>query len=166
MHIKPPDAKEVVIDPKLTHVNWDLEGNVYGVTIYRPLSEGRWVVNATTNGALTLVRKKDGEKIKLIAPPPIRQFEEIQKEVNTKVEEISDLIKQESDRLPLNILGYTEQPLASCDFNHDPRSSIVDLSFTRVSGGTLVEILIWFDTEWAYANRMLDVAQYLADNRV
>ena len=89
MHIKPPDAREVVIDPKLTQVNWDLEGNVYGVTIYRPLSEGRWVVNATTNGALTLVRKKDGEEIKLIPPPPVRQFEEIQKEVDTKVGEIS-----------------------------------------------------------------------------
>jgi len=78
------------------------------------------------------------------------------------VETINDLIRQESTRLPLNILGYTDQPLASCDFNHDPRSAIVDLSFTRVSGETLVKVLIWFDNEWAYANRMLDVAQYLA----
>lgn len=56
------------------------------------------------------------------------------------------------------ILGYTEEPLASCDFNHDARSGIVDASQTRVSG-QLVKVLVWFDNEWAYANRMLDVAR-------
>ena len=54
------------------------------------------------------------------------------------------------------VLGYTEEPLASCDFNHDPRSGIVDASQTRVSQQTLVKVLIWFDNEWGYANRMLD----------
>ena len=58
------------------------------------------------------------------------------------------------------VLGYTEELLASCDFNHDARSSIVDASQTRVSGGRLVKVLTWFDNEWAYANRMLDVAGY------
>ncbi|MEZ5540192.1 MAG: glyceraldehyde 3-phosphate dehydrogenase NAD-binding domain-containing protein [Pseudomonadales bacterium] len=57
-----------------------------------------------------------------------------------------------------NILGYTEEPLASCDFNHDARSGIVDASQTRVSG-QLVKVLVWFDNEWAYANRMLDIVQ-------
>ena len=55
------------------------------------------------------------------------------------------------------ILGYTEEPLASSDFNHDPRSGIVDASQTRVSQGKLVKVLTWFDNEWGYANRMLDV---------
>jgi D-erythrose 4-phosphate dehydrogenase len=59
-----------------------------------------------------------------------------------------------------SVLGYTEEPLASCDFNHDPRSSIVDASQTRVSGKRLVKVLTWFDNEWGYANRMLDVAGY------
>ena len=54
------------------------------------------------------------------------------------------------------VLGYTEEPLASCDFNHDPRSGIVDASQTRVSQQRLVKVLIWFDNEWGYANRMLD----------
>jgi D-erythrose 4-phosphate dehydrogenase len=58
------------------------------------------------------------------------------------------------------VLGYTKEPLASCDFNHDPRSGIVDASQTRVSGKRLVKVLIWFDNEWGYANRMLDVARY------
>ena len=58
------------------------------------------------------------------------------------------------------VLGYTEELLASCDFNHDARSSIVDASQTRVSGNRLVKVLTWFDNEWGYANRMLDVAKY------
>ncbi len=59
------------------------------------------------------------------------------------------------------ILGYTEEPLASCDFNHDPRSGIVDAGQTRVAGN-LINVLTWFDNEWGYANRMLDVAAYWA----
>lgn len=55
------------------------------------------------------------------------------------------------------ITGYTEEPLASCDFNHDPHSGIVDASQTRVAGKRLVKLLIWFDNEWGYANRMIDV---------
>jgi glyceraldehyde-3-phosphate dehydrogenase type I len=58
------------------------------------------------------------------------------------------------------VLGYTEEPLASCDFNHDAHSGIVDASQTRVSGKRLVKVLTWFDNEWGYANRMLDVARY------
>ena len=65
------------------------------------------------------------------------------------------------DYLP-NVLGVTEQPLVSCDFNHDPRSAIVDLTQTSVSGVHLLKVFVWFDNEWAYANRMLDIAQFLA----
>ncbi len=65
------------------------------------------------------------------------------------------------------VLDCTDEPLASCDFNHDPRSAIVDLSQTRVSGKRLVKVLAWFDNEWAFANRMLDVAETIRqlDNR-
>ena len=66
-----------------------------------------------------------------------------------------------SDSLPSNILGYTLEPLASTDFNHDPRSAVVDLNQTLVAGTRLVKLLVWFDNEWAYANRMLDVAQFI-----
>jgi D-erythrose 4-phosphate dehydrogenase len=54
------------------------------------------------------------------------------------------------------IVGYTDEPLVSCDFNHDPRSSIVDGTQTRVSDGHLVKLLLWCDNEWGFANRMLD----------
>ncbi|HSB98023.1 MAG TPA: glyceraldehyde 3-phosphate dehydrogenase NAD-binding domain-containing protein [Spongiibacteraceae bacterium] len=57
------------------------------------------------------------------------------------------------------ILGYTEEPLASCDFNHDPHSGVVDASQTQVAGD-LINVLTWFDNEWGYANRMLDVLAY------
>jgi len=59
------------------------------------------------------------------------------------------------------LLGYTEEPLASCDFNHDPRSGIVDANQTRIAGD-LINVLTWFDNEWGYANRMLDVVTHWA----
>ena len=76
-------------------------------------------------------------------------------------EQVNRAIVSASDEMASNILGFTEEPLASCDFNHDPRSAVVDLGFTCVSGDSLVKLLVWFDNEWAYANRMLDLAQYL-----
>lgn len=74
---------------------------------------------------------------------------------------INEVLREAAQQRFARILGYTEEPLASCDFNHDPRSAIVDASQTRVSNQRLVKVLIWFDNEWAYANRMLDVAECL-----
>ena len=76
---------------------------------------------------------------------------------------INALIEQESRQLLPNVLGYTHEPLASCDFNHDKRSAIVDLTQTRTAGHKLAKLLVWFDNEWAYGNRMLDIASYLAN---
>lgn len=61
-----------------------------------------------------------------------------------------------------NVLGYTDEPLASCDFNHDARSGIIDASQTRVAGKHLIKVLTWFDNEWGFANRMLDVVKKLS----
>jgi len=60
------------------------------------------------------------------------------------------------------ILAYTEEPLVSVDFNHDPHSCIVDGNQTRVSHKRLVKMLVWCDNEWGFANRMLDTAQQMA----
>ena len=76
---------------------------------------------------------------------------------------INEAIRAASEVILPNVLGYTDEPLASCDFNHDPRSAVVDLNQTRVASRQLVKLLVWFDNEWAYANRMLDVAQHLAN---
>ena len=74
---------------------------------------------------------------------------------------INAILQQASAAYPRNVLGCTDEPLASCDFNHDARSGIVDLSQTRVSGNHLVKVLVWFDNEWAFANRMLDIARLI-----
>ena len=56
------------------------------------------------------------------------------------------------------ILGVTDQPNVSIDFNHDPHSSIVHLDQTKVMGGTLVRVMSWYDNEWGFSNRMADTA--------
>jgi len=78
--------------------------------------------------------------------------------LNSKVDTqtVNDALEQASRGALNGVLGYTEEPLASCDFNHDPRSGIVDANQTRVSQEKLVKVLIWFDNEWGYANRMID----------
>lgn len=59
-----------------------------------------------------------------------------------------------------NLIAYSEDPHASIDFNHDPHSAIVDGSQTLVSGDRLINLLVWFDNEWGFANRMVDVARH------
>jgi len=75
---------------------------------------------------------------------------------------VNAAIKQAAASFTPGVLGWTDEPLTSCDFNHDSRSAIVDLSQTRLSGGKLLKVLVWFDNEWGFANRMLDVAGLLA----
>jgi glyceraldehyde-3-phosphate dehydrogenase type I len=74
------------------------------------------------------------------------------------VEQVNNVLRQASKDMS-GIIGYNEAPLASCDFNQSEFSGIVDAGQTRVAGNNLVKILVWFDNEWAYANRLLDVAQ-------
>ena len=60
------------------------------------------------------------------------------------------------------ILGYEERPLVSADYLNDPRSSIVDAPSTMVIDGTLVKVYAWYDNEWGYVNRMMDLAALVA----
>ena len=57
-----------------------------------------------------------------------------------------------------DILEVSEEPLVSSDIIGSPASAIVDLEFTRVVGGNLVKVLAWYDNEWAYANRLVELA--------
>ncbi|MCA0900423.1 MULTISPECIES: type I glyceraldehyde-3-phosphate dehydrogenase [Microbulbifer] len=75
--------------------------------------------------------------------------------------EVNAVLKAAAQTGYCGVLGYSEEPLTSSDYNHDPRSGIVDASQTRVAGGKLVKVLIWFDNEWGFANRMLDVTRAL-----
>lgn len=74
------------------------------------------------------------------------------------IEAINSMLKAEASNGLGDVLDYTEAPLVSCDFNHDPHSSIVDGTQTRVSDGHLVKLLLWCDNEWGFANRMLDTS--------
>lgn len=75
-------------------------------------------------------------------------------------EQVNDALEAASQHKP-RILGFNQAPLTSCDFIHDARSGIIDASQTRVAGKRLLKVLVWFDNEWAYANRMLDVVNFL-----
>ncbi|MDI4638769.1 MULTISPECIES: type I glyceraldehyde-3-phosphate dehydrogenase [Halomonadaceae] len=81
---------------------------------------------------------------------------------DTTAEAVNALLKTACHERLSGLVGYTEEPMASVDFNHDPRSGIVDATQTRVAGGRLIKMLCWFDNEWGYANRMLDVTERLA----
>ncbi|MBB3191994.1 type I glyceraldehyde-3-phosphate dehydrogenase [Halomonas cerina] len=81
---------------------------------------------------------------------------------DTDATTVNALLREASRNRLAGRLGYTEEPMASVDFNHDPRSGIVDATQTRVAGGRLIKLLCWFDNEWGFANRMLDVSQRLA----
>lgn len=84
----------------------------------------------------------------------------IAKRATTK-EEVNELIRKAAASGPLKgILGTTDKPNVSIDFNHDPHSSIFHLDQTKVMDGTFVSILSWYDNEWGFSNRMGDTAAY------
>jgi glyceraldehyde 3-phosphate dehydrogenase len=80
----------------------------------------------------------------------------------TSVDEVNQAVKQASSTDLKGILEYNTEPLVSSDFNHNPASSIFDASLTKVSDGTLVKVCSWYDNEWGFSNRMLDVAVVFA----
>ena len=76
----------------------------------------------------------------------------------TTVEEINEAIRAAANGRLKGILGFTDQPNVSSDFNHDPHSSIFHMDQTKVMDGTMVRILAWYDNEWGFSNRMADTA--------
>ena len=81
----------------------------------------------------------------------------------TTVEEVNNAVKQASESDLKGILEYNKDPLVSIDFNHNPSSSVFDSTLTKVSEGTLVKVCSWYDNEWGFSNRMLDVTVALAN---
>ncbi len=78
------------------------------------------------------------------------------------VDDVNHLLQRASRTAFRGIVDYTEVPLVSTDFNHDPHSAIVDGTQTRVSGKHLIKTLVWCDNEWGFANRMLDTTLAMA----
>ena len=77
---------------------------------------------------------------------------------STSVDEINNIIKESANGDLNNILGFTDEPLVSSDFNHDSRSSIFHMDQTKVMDNTFVRVLSWYDNEWGFSNRMSDTA--------
>jgi glyceraldehyde 3-phosphate dehydrogenase len=80
----------------------------------------------------------------------------------TTVEEIHGAVRAASKGPLKGVLAYTDEPLVSIDFNHNPASSTYDAGLTKVLGGTLVKVCAWYDNEWGFSNRMLDTTLALA----
>ena len=80
----------------------------------------------------------------------------------TSLNEINETIKLASDTNLKGVLGYNDLPLVSIDFNHTVHSSIFDSTLTKVINGNQVKVCSWYDNEWGFSNRMLDVAHYFS----
>ena len=81
----------------------------------------------------------------------------------TSKEEVDDVLREAAEGDLKGILAYNDQPLVSMDFNHTDVSSTYDASLTKVTGGTLVKALAWYDNEWGFSNRMLDTTVALVN---
>ena len=81
------------------------------------------------------------------------------------VEEVNAALKEASETHLSGILGYEERPLVSIDYKTDPRSSIVDALSTMVVNDTQLKLYLWYDNEWGYANRLVELAAYTGEQR-
>ncbi|WP_432464662.1 type I glyceraldehyde-3-phosphate dehydrogenase [Agarivorans sp. QJM3NY_33] len=100
----------------------------------------------------------------LRVPVPVVSIVDLSVTLKTEVtvEQVNTAFKQAAQNGPLKgILGYSEEPLVSSDYQGDPRSSIVDGLSTLVIGGNLVKILAWYDNEWGFSNRLVDLALWM-----
>jgi glyceraldehyde 3-phosphate dehydrogenase len=105
-----------------------------------------------------LAGKLDGVAIRVPTPNvSVVDLKFVAKKATSK-DEINGAIKRAAEQQLKGVLGYTEQPNVSSDFNHDPRSSIFHMDQTKVMDGNLVRVMSWYDNEWGFSNRMLDTA--------
>jgi len=133
--------------------------------LYRARAAASSMIPTTTGAARAvglvlpeLNGKLDGVSIRV--PTPNVSVVDLKFTTNrsTSVEEINNAIRAAADGKLNGVLGYTDAPLVSSDFNHDPRSSIFHMDQTKVMEGGLCRILTWYDNEWGFSNRMADTA--------
>ncbi|QIB33396.1 type I glyceraldehyde-3-phosphate dehydrogenase [Ancylobacter pratisalsi] len=134
--------------------------------LYRARAAALSMIPTTTGAAKAvglvlpeLAGRLDGTSIRVPTPNvSVVDFKFVAKKKVTK-EEINEAIKAAASSGPLKgILGLTDQPNVSTDFNHDPHSSIFHLDQTKVLEGNFVRVLSWYDNEWGFSNRMSDTA--------
>jgi glyceraldehyde 3-phosphate dehydrogenase len=142
-------------------------------TLHKDLYRGRAAALSmipTTTGAARAVGlvlpelkgKLDGSAIRVPTPNvSVVDLKFVAKRATTK-EEINEAVKAAANGPLKGILGFTDKPNVSVDFNHDNHSSIFHLDQTKVIDGTFVRVLSWYDNEWGFSNRMSDTAVALA----
>ncbi len=106
--------------------------------------------------------KLDGYSMRVPTPDvSVVDFVAVLKKEATS-EEINGALKKAAEGPLKGILAYTEEPVVSSDMLHNPNSSIVDAELTKVLGGNLVKVVAWYDNEWGYSNRVVDLISFLA----
>jgi glyceraldehyde 3-phosphate dehydrogenase len=133
--------------------------------LYRARAASLSMIPTTTGAAKAvglvlpeLKGKLDGSAIRVPTPNvSVVDFKFVAKRA-TSIEEINNAIKAAANGALKGILGFTDQPNVSADFNHDSHSSIFHLDQTKVMEGTFVRVLSWYDNEWGFSSRMADTA--------
>jgi glyceraldehyde 3-phosphate dehydrogenase len=123
----------------------------------------------TTTGAAKAVAlvlpelqgKLDGLAVRVPTPNVSLIDLVVETEKSTTLEEVNGALKAAADGPLKGILAFCEEPLVSCDFNGNPSSSIVDAATTSVIGGNMVKVMSWYDNEWGYSNRIVDLAKLM-----
>ncbi|MBV8443669.1 MAG: aldehyde dehydrogenase, partial [Hyphomicrobiales bacterium] len=137
--------------------------------LYRTRAAALNMIPTTTGAAKAvglvlpeLKGKLDGSAIRVPTPNvSVVDLKFVAKRATNK-DEITDAIKKAANGPLKGVLGFTDKPNVSMDFNHDARSSIFHLDQTKVVDGTFVRVLSWYDNEWGFANRMADTAVVMA----
>ena len=88
----------------------------------------------------------------------------VQLEKSTIAEQVNRVLKEATENELKGILGYNDLPLVSCDFRGTDVSSIVDSNYTMVMGGDMLKVVAWYDNEWGYSQRVVDLAEVVASN--
>jgi glyceraldehyde 3-phosphate dehydrogenase len=133
--------------------------------LYRARAAALSMIPTTTGAAKAvglvlpeLAGKLDGVSIRVPTPNvSVIDLKFVAKR-NTSKDEINGAVKRAAEQQLKGILGYTDQPNVSIDFNHDPRSSIFHMDQTKVMDGNFVRVMSWYDNEWGFSNRMADTA--------
>jgi glyceraldehyde 3-phosphate dehydrogenase len=133
--------------------------------LYRARAAALSMIPTTTGAAKAvglvlpeLKGKLDGSAIRVPTPNvSVVDFKFVARRA-TSVDEINGAIKAAANGPLKGVLGFTDKPNVSVDFNHDSHSSIFHLDQTKVMEGTFVRILSWYDNEWGFSNRMADTA--------
>jgi len=124
----------------------------------------------TTTGAAKAVAevvpelkgRMDGMAIRVPTPNVSLVDVVFQLEKTATTEELNAALKRAAEGELKGVLAYSEEPLVSKDYNGNPNSSIVDALSTKVMDGNLAKVLTWYDNEWGFSNRILDLVQYIS----